>query len=97
MGGAIRSAFLMAYNLPKEIYVASAAAIAVVIDATRIPTYIFTGTVLERTTIFFLGFLLISAYLGVRTGKFLLDKIDQKTFRRIVAAALLLVGIKILI
>jgi uncharacterized membrane protein YfcA len=96
MGGAIRSAFLMAYNLPKEVYVASAAAIAVVIDATRIPTYIVTGTVLERTTLFFLGFLLISAYLGVRTGKALLNKIDQITFRRIVSIALLFAGIKIL-
>jgi uncharacterized membrane protein YfcA len=86
----------MAYNLPKEVYVASAAAIAVVIDATRIPTYIVTGTVLERTTLFFLGFLLISAYLGVRTGKALLNKIDQITFRRIVSIALLFAGIKIL-
>jgi uncharacterized membrane protein YfcA len=36
------------------------------------------------------------AYFGVRTGKVLLQKINQGTFRRIVSIALFAVGVKIL-
>ena len=39
LGGAIRGAFLTAFNLPKEIYVATSAMIAVVIDTTRTVSY----------------------------------------------------------
>jgi hypothetical protein len=96
MGGAIRSAFLIAFNLPKEVYIATSAMIAVVIDATRIPTYFFTKTVQGSGHYVFLLFLFVSAYLGVKTGKILLKKISQKTFRKIVSIALLLAGAKIL-
>ncbi len=96
LGGAIRGAFLVAFNFPKEIYVATSAMIAVVIDLTRIPTYLLTKAVEESTYFIIIPFLLLSAYFGVRTGKVLLQRIDQETFRRIVAAVLLVLGIKIL-
>jgi uncharacterized membrane protein YfcA len=97
LGGAIRSSFLVAFDLPKEVYVATSAMIAVVIDFTRIPTYIFTGSVRASTELFLIPFLIISAYFGVKFGKTLLNRINQQTFRRIVSIALLLVGIKLLI
>ena len=97
LGGAIRGASLIAFNLAKEVYVGTSAMIAFVIDLTRIPTYILTGTVQFKSYTILLLFLILSAYLGVRTGKVLLKRIDQKTFRRIVAIALLLAGIKIMI
>lgn len=97
LGGAIRSSFLIAFNFPKEVYVATSAMIAVVIDLTRIPTYLFTKTVKESSYYILIPFLIGSAYLGVRTGKVLLKRIKQDTFRRIVAIAILLVGIKILL
>ncbi len=96
LGGAIRGAFLTAFNLPKEIYVATSAMIAVVIDATRIPTYLVTKTVQNNSYYVLLPFLCVMAYFGVRTGKVLLQKINQDTFRRIVSLALLAVGVKIL-
>jgi uncharacterized membrane protein YfcA len=97
LGGAIRGAFLVSFNLAKEIYVGTSAAIATVIDLTRIPTYVFTGTARIEGYSILLLFLIASAYLGVRTGKALLSRINQDTFRRIVSVALLLAGIKILI
>ncbi len=97
LGGAIRSSFLVAFDLPKEVYIATSAMIAVVIDFTRIPTYIFTGSVQPSSDLFLIPFLIVSAYFGVRLGKFLLNRIDQQMFRRIVSVALLLVGIKLLI
>jgi uncharacterized membrane protein YfcA len=96
LGGAIRGAFLTAFNLPKEIYVATSAMIAVVIDMTRIPTYLITKTVQDHSYYILLPFLCVIAYFGVRTGKGLLQKINQDTFRRIVSAALFAVGVKIL-
>jgi hypothetical protein len=96
LGGAIRGAFLTAFNLPKEIYVATSAMIAVVIDTTRIPTYLITKAVQDHSYYILLPFLCVTAYLGVRTGKILLQKINQDTFRRIVSAALFAVGVKIL-
>jgi uncharacterized membrane protein YfcA len=96
LGGAIRSSFLVAFDFPKEVYVATSAMIAVVIDFTRIPTYIFTGAVQASSELFLIPFLIVSAYFGVKLGKILLSRIDQQTFRRIVSVALLLVGIKLL-
>lgn len=96
MGGAVRSSFLIAFNLLKEVYVATSAIIAVVIDLTRIPTYIFTRAVEWWSSDFILiPLLILCAYFGVRVGKILLIKTNQKTFRRIVSLALLLAGIKI--
>jgi uncharacterized membrane protein YfcA len=97
LGGAIRSTFLISFNLPKEMYVATSAMIAVVIDLTRIPTYLMTNAVQERSSYFLIVFLVASAYLGVRVGKVLLKRIKQEIFRRIVLIALLLVGISILL
>jgi uncharacterized membrane protein YfcA len=97
LGGAIRSTFLISFNLPKEAYVVTSAMIAVVIDLTRIPTYLMTKVVQESSYYFLIVFLIVSAYLGVRTGKVLLKRIKQDTFRSIVLGALLLVGISILL
>ena len=96
LGGAIRGAFLTSFNLPKEIYVATSAMIAVVIDATRIPTYLITKTVQDHSYYILLPFLCLMAFFGVKTGKVLLQKVNQDTFRRIVSVALFAVGIKIL-
>jgi uncharacterized membrane protein YfcA len=96
MGGAIRSMFLLSFNLPKEIYVGTAAMIAFVIDVTRIPTYLWMGVVRNHVYYSLLPLLVVIAYLGVRTGKALLGKIDQAVFRKIVLGALFLVGLKLL-
>jgi len=92
---AIRSMFLISFKLPKEIYVATAALIAFVIDLTRIPTYIWTKAVGESVYYGLLPALIVVAYLGVRTGKLLLGKVSQDIFRKIVLSVLFLVGLKL--
>lgn len=96
LGGAIRSAFLIVFNLPKEVYIATSAAIAFVVDITRIPTYMFSGIVQDSSYYVLLPFLLLCAFFGVKTGKALLGKISQDTFRRVVLVALLLVSLKLI-
>jgi len=96
MGGAIRSMFLLTFNLPKEIYVATSALIALVIDLTRIPTYLWTGVIRDHRYFYLLPAMIIIAYFGVKTGKSLLGKINQVLFHRIVLGALFLVGARLL-
>ena len=95
LGGAIRSTFLIAFNLGKEAYIGTSAMIAFVIDSTRIPTYLFTKVVQDASYYILLPFLVVSAYFGVKAGKALLGKISHDVFRRIVLLALLLAGIKL--
>jgi len=96
MGGAVRAMFLVAFNLPKEVYIATSAMIAFVIDLTRIPTYLYTNVVQDTSYYVLLPFLLITAYVGVKTGKRILGRINQALFRKIVLICLMLVGIKLL-
>jgi len=96
LGGAIRSTFLITFKLPKEVYVGTAAMIALVVDLTRIPTYLITGIVQDASRYLLLPWLFLSAYVGVRIGKILLKRIRQETFRTIVLAVILLVGIRLL-
>ncbi len=80
MGGAIRSMFLLTFNLPKEIYVGTAAMIAFVIDITRIPTYLWIGVVRNHVYYSLLPLLIVIAYFGVRTGKVLLGGCPRIAF-----------------
>lgn len=96
LGGAIRSMFLVAFNLPKEVYIATSAMIAFAIDLTRIPTYLFGQIVQDTSYYILLPFMVLTAYFGVKAGKSILGRISQKTFRKIVSVALFLVGLKLL-
>lgn len=96
LGGAIRSSFLIAFDLSKEAYVATAAIIAFMVDAARIPTYFFLEAAQNSPHYIHLPFLLVTAFLGVRAGRYFLWKINQKRFKKIVLIALLLAGVRLL-
>ncbi|MCX5646150.1 MAG: sulfite exporter TauE/SafE family protein [Phycisphaerae bacterium] len=97
MGGAIRALFLSAFDLPKAVYWATAGAIAIAIDTPRLATYIGQGTRLN--SLLFWGMILFvpASFLGARFGKELLERIPQEHFRKIVAAFLFIVGLRLLI
>jgi uncharacterized protein len=97
VGGAIRAAFLITFSMPKEAYVATSAMLALLVDLTRIPVYLATGIMQDTSYVYLLPFIIVTAYMGIRTGKYFLDKIDHGTFRNIVLVALLLTGIKLLL
>ncbi len=95
IGGAIRSMFLSAFNLPKEVYIATAGAIGLLVDSTRIITYFIGGVVLPG--IFWYGLLVFIpiSFLGAKIAKHIVDKIPQDKFRSVIAIFLLLIGIKL--
>lgn len=97
VGGAVRAAFLMGFDMPKQIFIATSALIAFVVDLTRIPIYLWEDVAQDKSQFVLIPFLFITAFLGVKSGKILLEEINQKVFRKIVFAAILLIGIKFLL
>jgi len=90
-GGALRGAFLTAFGLPKEKYIATAAAIALAVDVTRIPVYFAEGF-LNNRYYWYIPFLFVIALAGSFTGKQIVKQVPQKTFRKIVLGAIFIVG-----
>jgi len=95
LGGAIRSTFLVALNMPKEAYIGTAALIAVIVDLIRVPTYLYLHRTYDMNYIKLMPLLFLTAYLGVLSGKKLLHKMDQELFRKIVLLSLLAISIKL--
>ncbi|MBI2020374.1 sulfite exporter TauE/SafE family protein [Candidatus Daviesbacteria bacterium] len=92
-GGALRGAFLTGFALPKEKYIATAAAVALAVDLTRIPIYLSQGF-LETKYYWYLPILFILALTGAFIGRQIVKRFSYKIFRKIVLMAILLAGIK---
>lgn len=97
VGGTVRGAFLMAFNLPKEVYVFTSGVIALFIDITRVGRYIGGGTELEKPLLWVLVFCVPISFLGAYAAKRILKFIPQKFFRIFVAVFLAIVAVKLLI
>ncbi len=97
VGGAVRGAFLTAFNLPKEVYIFTSGLIALFIDATRVSRYIWGGTRLEEDLFIALILCIPVSFIGAHVAKRFLDRVPQKYFRIFVGIFLGLVGAKLLI
>lgn len=99
IGGAVRSMFLSAFNLPKEVYIATAGAIAIVVDTTRLTTYIADGAHLEMEPLllWMMPLFIVASFIGAQIAKRIVYKIPQKYFRPVVAVFLFLVAMKLLL
>jgi uncharacterized membrane protein YfcA len=97
VGGAVRGAFLMAFNLPKEVYIFTSGLIALLIDVTRVSRYIWGGTRLQQDLLIALVFSIPVSFFGAYIAKRFLDRLPQRFFRVFVGVFLALVGAKLLI
>ena len=91
-GGAIRGLALGAFDLEKNVFVATSAAIDSGVDFSRMIVYLRSGF-LPAGAFWFVPVLFLVAFAGSYAGRFCLNKIEQKSFRRIVLALVLLIGI----
>lgn len=91
-GGALRAAFLTAFGMSKARYIVTGAAIALMVDATRLPLYVGQGF-LRPEYYWFLPVLFALAIAGSLAGKRLVDKLPQILFRKIVLGFVGIVGI----
>jgi len=97
VGGAVRGAFLTAFNLPKEVYIFTSGLIALFIDITRVSRYIWGGTRLQQDLLLALIAGIPISFVGAYIAKRFLDRLPQRFFRIFVGIFLALVGAKLLI
>jgi uncharacterized protein len=95
--GSIRSAALLGFHVPRDAFVATATAIALLVDVGRVPVYIVT----QRSALAQQWVLVIVALSGVLIGTVagsrLLKRIPETVFRRVVGVLILAVGVYVLI
>lgn len=90
--GGIRSAALLGVDLPKHTFVATSTAVGLMIDAARVPVYVWQ----QREPIAQIGWWITLAAIGVAAGTLLghrvLVRIPEQWFRRTVAVVLAVLG-----
>lgn len=95
--GGIRSAGLLAFDLPKRAFVATATTVGLLVDAARLPVYLAT----EGSEMFAVVGLMAWATAGVVVGTVfggrLLARVPERYFRKVVAVILALLGISMLV
>ena len=90
--GAIRSAYLLNYDVSKEAFIATATMIALCIDATRIPVYLASREHVAAELEWQLPIVVAVAFVGTLAGKKFLARLSIGVFKRIVAVFVTLMG-----
>ena len=95
--GGIRSAALLGFDVPKRAFVATATAVGLVVDAARMPVYLFT----QGSKIAALWPELLAAVLGVvigtLAGERILRRLPESWYRRVVGLLLVALGLYMLL
>ena len=94
--GGIRSAALMGFNLSKNEFVATATAVALLVDGARMPVY-FANQSRDLASIWLpISVATTGVLLGTWLGQLVLSKIPEHVFKRVVCAIILVLGIAML-
>src|SRR5205807_6118322 len=83
--GGIRSAALLGFNIPKESFVATATAIALVVDAARMPVYFIVQGEELLAAWPLLTLAIAGVVVGTLAGERILRRVPEPIFRRVVA------------
>ena len=96
--GALRSLFLIKYQLTKETFIASGIAIACIIDMARIPTYAFSLplTALKNDTIL-LSVTVLAAFVGAYFGSIFLKRIPIHFIKIVMSGLIYLISVGLII
>jgi uncharacterized protein len=95
--GGLRAAAMLALDVRKEVFVATAVAIAIVVDGARLPVYAVSvgPKLIEIWSLLLVAAIGVSA--GTLLGKTILGRIPEAFFRRVVSALILVLGVAMLI
>lgn len=94
--GALRSAFLIRFNLTKEQFVATGVGVAIAVDFIRISTYLFSFDLSRLTGSWeIIAFATLSAFGGAFIGKRLLTKLTIDFIQNLVG--ILMIGLAVLL
>ena len=90
--GGIRAAALLGFDVEREAFVATATAVALIVDGARIPVYLATqGTSLAPHWPL-IALLAVGAVVGTLLGGWTLRRMSDAAFRRVVGVLLLVLG-----
>jgi uncharacterized protein len=95
-GGAIRGLGLMAFNLEKELFVGTSAAIDMGVDASRLWIYFLNGFAVDKA-VYMVPMLIVSSVAGTYMGKAILGKMSPAQFKRVVLLMILGIGIYLML
>lgn len=90
--GAIRSLYLLNYELEKREFIASAALIAVIIDSTRIPVYVYTMHQYLFDNLGLMAAVVATSILGTLLASRVLPQVTAELFKKIILGALIVLG-----
>ena len=95
--GGIRSAAMLGFDVPKASFVATATAIALCVDAARLPVYLATQSrgIAAAWPLVLAG--TIGVVIGTAFGTRVLRWLGERTFRQLVAVLLLALGVYMLV
>lgn len=96
VGGLLRALFLSAFDFPKAVYIATSGAIALMVDGTRLTTYLYEGTELADVFLWGLIAFIPASFFGSALAKRVVNRIPQKKFRLVVGGALFIIGLKLI-
>lgn len=91
-GGAIRGLVLSAFQLEKEVYIASSAIIDLGVDLSRSIVYVMNGYV-HRDILYLVPLLILVSLMGTYLGKLILNRIPTERFQKLTLLLILLIGI----
>lgn len=90
-GGAVRGLTMAAFNMEKQMFIATSAVIDFGVDFTRSIVYFFLGYIHVHDLIY-VPFLVLISWFGTKLGKYILSKIPQSRFRKISLFFILIIG-----
>ena len=91
--GAVRAVVLISSDLAKERFIATSAAIATLVDATRISVYITMGVGTGTLRAWTIPLFMVAAFAGSGLARRLLPHVSETKFRRVVFGALTAYGV----
>ena len=90
--GGIRAAALLGFDVERDAFVATATAVALIVDGARIPVYLAAQGPQLAPHWPLIGILALGAVLGTLLGGWTLRRMSEAVFRRAVGVLLLLLG-----
>ncbi len=94
-GGAVRGISMAAFNLEKNTFVATSAAVDLGVDVSRSMVYLGYGY-FDKQYWYLIPLLLVISFFGSLVGKKLLNRIPQEKFKKIVLLMILCIGLILL-
>lgn len=91
-GGAIRGLTMAAFNLEKNVFIATSAIIDFGVDLSRTIVYYFNGYITKEILIY-IPFLVVIGVVGTYAGKLILIKISQDNFKKFSLFLILIIGV----